>query len=98
MGRKMLGSSDPRWGNWTAAVSGDASVCPIGCARRRAAGDEDHNLAQLLRFDTVAQRSHIVSEKAAREALDRSGAAICARLIDATLAALSRKVRQMKSR
>lgn len=65
--------------------------------RATAAGDGAEDLAVLLRLDAVAQRSHIVTEASAREVLAGRDAALRARLIDATLAALSRRQRQRRS-
>lgn len=59
--------------------------------RATAAGDGGQDVAALLRLDAVAQRSHIVSEASAREVLAGRDEALRARLIDATLAALSRR-------
>ena len=62
----------------------------------RATAEEggDHDLAALLRLDAVAQRSHVISEATSREELTRRDGWIRARLIDATLAALARRLRQ----
>lgn len=65
--------------------------------RATAAGDGGQDIAALLRLDAVAQRSHIVSEASARESLAGRDAALRARLIDATLAALSRRQRRRRS-
>lgn len=59
--------------------------------RARACEGQDQALDGLLRLDAVAQRAHLVSEESAREVIARRNAAIRARLIDATLAALSRR-------
>jgi CRISPR-associated protein Csx10 len=78
--------------------------CRIGQGHRlsawlhaTAADDGGQDLAALLRLDAVAQRSHIVSEASAREVLAGRDAALRAHLIDATLAALSRRQRRGRS-
>lgn len=65
--------------------------------RATVVGDGGQDVATLLRLDSVAQRSHIVSEARARKILAGRDAALRARLIDATLAALSRKRRRRSS-
>jgi CRISPR-associated protein Csx10 len=78
--------------------------CRIGDGQRLsawlcaiAAGGGGQDIAARLRLDAVAQRSHIVSEASAREVLAGRDVALRARLIDATLAALSRRQRRRMS-
>lgn len=75
--------------------------CRIGADQRlsawlraTAADDGGQDVPALLRLDAVAQRSHVVSQASAREVLAGRDAALRARLIDATLAALSRRQRR----
>src|SRR5690606_34985325 len=62
----------------------------------RGVADEDDGtrLAELLRFDTLAQRFHVDAETSARAQLTERATAIRARLIDAALAALARRQRK----
>lgn len=68
-----------------------------GWLRRTAEGDRSTDLGNILRLDAVAQRSHIVSEESVRTLLAERDKELRARLIDATLAALSRMQRQRRS-
>jgi CRISPR-associated protein Csx10 len=62
-----------------------------------AGAKDDAALENLLRFNMLAQRHHVVSEESARTQLRRRGPQIRARLVDATLAALGRRRRERRS-
>lgn len=58
---------------------------------------EDDAMLERLRFDVLAQRHHVVSERSALIHLRRRRPWIRARLVDATLAALARRRRERRS-
>jgi CRISPR-associated protein Csx10 len=62
-----------------------------------ARGEDDAILENLLRFDMLVQRYHVISEDSARTHLRRCWPWTRARLVDATLAALARRQRQRRS-
>lgn len=68
-----------------------------GWLRKMAGGHDDHRLAEVLRLDTLAQRSHIVSEATANGYWTGRVPWLRARLVDSTLAALARNQRQRRS-
>lgn len=64
--------------------------------REMARGQNDQQLATLLRLDALAQRFHVVSEATARKHWVSRTLWIRARLIDSTLAALARRQRERR--
>jgi CRISPR-associated protein Csx10 len=77
--------------------------CRIGSGERlsvwlrKMAGGQDNQIAEILRIDTLIQRSHIVSEATAKEYWTGRVPWLRARLVDSTLAALARNQRQRRS-
>jgi CRISPR-associated protein Csx10 len=99
-----LGPATPEDGRLRRPAMDQLDRCRLSDGKRladwlltMAKGEGDAMLENLLRFDMLAQRHHVVSEDSARMHLRRRGPWIRARLVDATLAALARRQRQRRS-
>lgn len=98
--RKWLAADGPSGSRLKRPAMSQLERCHIGKGQRlsvwlseRASQDPDQELSDILRLDALAQRAHVVSEASARGVLKGREAAIRASLIEALLAALSRRKR-----